>query len=137
MHDNDKVRMETSPFKNCKSFSDLFEDVYTREVLSPDGGTPEPEGWRWTLNESLGEKSALITSHFSLRGGGHFFVKPRKEVLTFLRESMLNIDWDHYYFKGVERADGTTLILCQYNSIIGSRWLSLVDSETVPKDPYR
>lgn len=53
-------------------------------------------------------------------------------VLDKISERALVVNDDMMYWSVVFRSNGTALILCKYNRIIGSIWVAVVDSSTVP-----
>ena len=125
-------------FPDAKVFGDIFEAWEVCPNLSPDNRTPSPEGWNVPLNEHPSVESATITCSLNIRGErrGWIYAKPTPEVIAWIRANMLQIDYDSLYFQAIMREGGQTLIVCQYNAILGSRWLALVDSETIPVDPH-
>lgn len=60
-------------------------------------------------------------------------VTPRPEVIEKLGRNMLLVDGYVLNFEIVVRADGTALVLCKYNCILGSRWLAIVPASEVPE----
>jgi len=44
---------------------------------------------------------------------------------------MLPVDYDSIYFTINARDDVTALVTAQYNQIIGSRWLALIDANSI------
>jgi hypothetical protein len=137
MHDS-QYKLASSPFKDCKSFDDLFEEVAECPNLSHDNHTPEPEGWSVPLINPPKEDTAIIKCSLRITGQrrGWMFAKPKPEVIDFLRGRMLNVEYDHFTFEAVIREGGEALITCKYGQILGSVWLALVDASTVPVDPH-
>jgi hypothetical protein len=95
-----------------KKFRDLFEAIDAKHDRKDDG-------FRYIYTSGATE----------YRG---FAVKPRPELATFIRERMLQILNDSVYFVCTFRDDGTVLISAQYNSIIGSRWLTITTADDIP-----
>lgn len=59
------------------------------------------------------------------------WVRPTLALWLKLHETMIKVDYDAIYFHIVIRTDGA-LVLAQYNQIIGSRWIALIDPATIP-----
>jgi len=60
--------------------------------------------------------------------------KPNAELAEWLKANMLTEL--SYYFEGIRRSDGI-LIIAQYNSIIGSRWLALLPTDAKIPTTFR
>ena len=103
-------------FPNISKFSDLF------------GSTEDRQDYEFA------DKSVISNwIHHSPKHRSEYR-KPSDMVLKFVRDHMLPVDYDSIYFQAVNRGDNQTLITAQYNQIIGSRWLAIVETDTMPKD---
>jgi len=103
-------------FPEYDSFLDLFqllgEETVSREV----------------------EPGSKIRTWMSKRGQGKYgslYVLPCRKVIDYLKEQ--NVVELELYFSAVDRGDNETLIIAQYDQIIGSRWLAIVRTDTVPE----
>lgn len=62
------------------------------------------------------------------------YVKVRDFVADYIRGHMIAAGVnDRISFELIEREDGKTLVVARNSVIIGSRWLALIDTDTVPQ----
>ena len=104
------------------SFSDLFTD--RRAWNSETDGHPNDV-----------EPDTGIGHYMAVSGGPayrSFWVRPTPRLVDFITRHMFLLDDDRKYFEVVERVDGTALILAKYNQILGSRWLTIVPTDSLP-----
>ena len=52
-------------------------------------------------------------------------------LIDWIQNNMLAVDHDSIYFNVIVRDDQHALVTAQYNQIIGSRWLALIDANSV------
>lgn len=127
------------PFKDARSFSDLFENPRAHSSFNELGSAYWP-----MVNDDSGPvrhqrpTGNYISSFVSISGTrGHDALKadPRPEVLDYVRANMIQVDYDTIYFQIiVQNGDPeTALVTAQYNQIIGSRWLAYIKTRTIPK----
>lgn len=64
-------------------------------------------------------------------GFGTLYVQPCEKLIRYLNDQ--NVVGLEMYFEAVDRGDNETLITAQYDQIIGSRWLAIVATDTVPE----
>lgn len=124
-------------FEDYQSFSDLFTSA-----VPYDSGDRLKNRQEWTMigdRTIKGEHSEtnVITSWCNIQGAlagkcPSLHVTPTAEIISWIRSNMLPIDYDHIYFQITIRDANQALVSAQYNTIIGSRWLALVDPWTVP-----
>jgi hypothetical protein len=124
-------------FPDAKSFADIFESANRYNHATPLDGRLE---WLMIGNTGpiVGKHTAgnVITSYCCIQSTPHrgsMHVRPKPEVIEFIRRHMIQVDYDHIFFNIVIRDDGTALITVSYNQILGSYWLALVDIATVPQ----
>jgi hypothetical protein len=107
------------PFWEFNSFNDFFEE-YSFTDKYPD----------------IPFQSNKISSYcHSRKQDGSFltlYVKPKQFIINWIKENMLNIGYDNLYFEIVEHDDGKALLLIHYNLIIGSRWLTKINIDSIP-----
>lgn len=53
-------------------------------------------------------------------------------VLETVQRCMLNVENDRTHFEAIDHGNGFALIVISYGSILGSRWLAYVKTDTVP-----
>lgn len=105
-------------FPEKGSFSDFFEAYgYDKKDVVADPTCPRISSYCQVSVGGSGYSHAL-------------YVKPTQELLAWIKANMLVENGTH--FQVVIYDDGTALVLISHDQIIGSRWLSLVDSSTVP-----
>lgn len=105
-------------FPEKGSFSDFFEAYgYDKKDVVADPTCPRISNYCQVSIGGSGYSHAL-------------YVRPTQELLTWMKANMLIEQGTN--FKIVIYDDGTALVLVSYDQILGSRWLSLVDSSTVP-----
>ena len=102
-------------FPEVKSFGELFKSV--RPFDKPEG-------------KKSGERYVCFT-HGEHRRSQWGVLKAKYE--TFIKEQMLSISGDSIFVSVALRDDNTALITFQYNQIIGSRWITIVPQDTLPK----
>ena len=100
-------------FPNIRRFSDLFGEI-------------EPK-----KDRPFADKAVISNwLHYSKPYRSEYR-EPRPIVLEYIRGNMLPVDYDSIYFEVIDRGDNETLIVAKYNQIIGSRWLAIVDTDSV------
>ncbi len=120
-------------YPNAKRWDDLFEAT---TPLDPKPGILAPILVEWPCPDQHGrpEPPLQLSSFCAISGRPEYQclrVKPKQEVIDWIRDNMLRIN-DHLSFKVVIREDGEALVVVSHSCIIGSRWLALIDSTTVP-----
>jgi hypothetical protein len=61
-----------------------------------------------------------------------FAIEPTSELLD-LMDDMLRIDKDSIYFELIVYTDNTAMLIAKYNLIIGSRWIAMIDVDSIPE----
>ena len=91
--------------------------------------------WRlWVHNESKkypqdhGVDDYCLALRTDLEDSLH--VKARTGVVEWVNANMIRSDYDSWYFELVQRGDGL-LVVVKNNQILASRWLALLDAESV------
>ena len=103
----------------------LFPDVNTLaelfEAMEPWEPTPGKRGPR---QPGIGPY-CQVTGHPS--GHQSLWVRPTSAVREAIKAHMLDLGVGHgFFFKCVIRDDGSCLVTCDYEQILGSRWLALI-----------
>jgi len=60
------------------------------------------------------------------------YVEPTDMVRDFVKKNMHDLVGVDTYYEMVIYEDGTTLVLAKYQSIIGSRWLADIRTDSIP-----
>ena len=122
MHTQNAIRPELAElprpvaFPAIESFSELFPELTLEKQEHPFQGS-------------------AVTNWIQIRDRGAYRHKRAvlpQWLIDWCQENMLPVNYDSIYFTVTIRDDGA-LICAQYNQIIGSRWLALVDADTVPE----
>jgi hypothetical protein len=114
-------------FMEGKTFEDLFftQDHYLR---------------KWD-SEHDGHRSDAVANHpdighylvvSGVNGHRSFHVSPKPELVSWIAKEMLVIERDRKYFEVVERVDGSALVIVKHDQILGSRWLTIVPTASLP-----
>lgn len=110
-------------FPDAKNLLHLFEQV------QPWPSAPKPD------RRTLELKGSVRVSDFlsGPPGWDSFEVKPRAEVLHYIRQNMLDTGTqERVYFRAHHREkDDTVLISAAYNTILGDRWLAVLPADEV------
>ncbi len=116
-------------FPDVKTLAELFT-----EVKPGKGESPVIEKMpNWTN----GKRNCYLTGWLSVSGETErrsFHVKPTEAVIACVRDSMLHGEYDRIHFEAVVWDDGRALVLAQYNQIIGSRYLAVIDAASIPAE---
>ena len=105
-------------FPEKGSFDDFFDDYsYNKKDVVADPTNSRISNYCQVSKAGSGYSHAL-------------YVRPTQELLKWIKGNMLVCEGTH--FQCVNYDDGTSLVLISHDQIIGTRWLSLVDSSTVP-----
>lgn len=125
-------------FPNVKRFAELFDQV---EVVPLHKTTLRPLTLRRPDWRAFGKKTSRRTPLVDVPigpycgihgrdGFAHIYVHPAPAVAAFLEENWMGDSTG--CFRVTVRDDGTALVTAEYDRIIGSHWLALVDASTVP-----
>ena len=76
-----------------------------------------------------------VSGNERLYNYGYF--DPSEKLIKAVKENMLAIDYDRISFDIIVYNDMTALVVAHYSQILGSRWICLIDSETIPKSLER
>jgi hypothetical protein len=106
--------VKTVAFPEVSKFSDLFGNI-------------EPKQNREFADKAVISNWLLYSDHHSE------YRAPTEKTLEYVRNNMLPVDYDSIYFRVIDRGDNETLIVAQYNQIIGSRWLAFIKTDSVPR----
>ena len=115
------------PFQG-KEFSEIFDSV-ERWERGPVPPAPMPDIVLETpdRNDLRISPCMRISSH-----DGRFAVAdamPTDELVEYIRTNMLALENGRIHFKAVIRKDGSVLLTAVYETILGSRWLTVLSPE--------
>lgn len=114
-------------FPEVKSFDELFVDYAPWNSTLSRRPTPQ------AIEGIKASKHGQIGPYLSMRDGHSLAVRPSPAVVQYVKDNMLPIVEDHIYFEVIDRGEGESLVTASYNKIIGSRWLALIKTSTVPR----
>ncbi len=121
-------------FPEAKTLADLFEEIKPSQGDAPIVASfPSWEAGTWS--DRTGRKKCYVQGWLSVQGDTYraFHVKPRPEVIEFVRTHMLHGAYDRIYFEANVWDDGRVLVRAQYNQISGSAYLAIIDGATLPE----
>ena len=81
------------------------------------------------IKATIGEYCLVNTSNTFLYP---MHVRPTSEIIRSIRDDCVVPDAGPLYFRIIGR-DKTALVCWHYNSIIGDRWLAVIDPKTIPE----
>ena len=133
--------MDQVAYPDARTFGDIFEasTPFERGNVNPQ----PPAGFEahaFTFPDYLGslgrsrvkQGHAEIGGFCSVRGGQSLWVRPRPEIIDYIREHMVFSEGERISFEIVDRG-GTALVVARNSQIIGSRWLAFIESATIPQ----
>jgi hypothetical protein len=112
-------------FPDAKKFSDIFEN-HSFDTEN------KPLRRMWT-HKSSHIPTLKLGAWTSVDDGPAMLVNPHPSVAAAVDKALVVGD-DETYWKLTRRSGGSTLVTVQYNHIIGSRWIALIRTSTIPKD---
>lgn len=132
-------------FPDFRDFGELFSEAqpFVPNATPPAGWSiewvfedwhfsDEPvEDWRDLGGAKLA--SSKIGAFCSVANGKSLWVKPTAEVVNFIKTSMRPAgEDDQIHFKIVIKANGTSLVLAMNSAVLSSRWLAIIDTDSIP-----
>ncbi len=132
--------MRDVAFPDAKSFADLFDSA------EPWTGKDEPvhywEGQAYRA-PAKGKKSGRyyntripFSRYCCIDQGESLAVLAKPHVLEAVKaRTVFTDERDSMYFRIILRTDGTALVTCDHNLIIGGPWLARIDASTIPFQP--
>lgn len=110
-----------------------FDQLFREHHLGYEVGTR----WWPRLYLKPGERphrlESTIGEYCHVRDGNSMHVRPTPEVVRSIRRDCVVPDAGPLCFGIVPRDDGTALVYWHYNSILGDRWLAVIDAKTIPE----
>lgn len=120
--------MKELAFPNVKRLSGLFSSLKYYEP-----GKRDPHSHKYTKIHPTGP---VISTFCQITGPGieGYYTAdavPNAVLDKYIAENMLEIEGG-VYFKIVCREHGSALVIVEYNSIIGDRWLAEIQTDMIP-----
>ena len=123
-------------FPNLKSFSDFFPKVSPWVHNKSGGSLATFPAMDVGASDFDPNATFEVGNYLSVRGPEYQSFQV-DELLDFIREyvetQMLHVDYDRTHFEVVRWPDGRALVLISHGKIIGSRWLGIIDADTIPE----
>ena len=116
-------------FPDARSLADLFDDVIQ---IDPRSGLQAPTVATFPSWDKGNRSKSYLSGYMTVGAGHSFHVKPKSEVVEFIRNNMLHGSNDRIYFRVVVWENGEALVMAEYNQIIGSSYLAVIDAATIP-----
>jgi hypothetical protein len=107
----------------ARRFSDVFSSV-----------TPRPTGESaldLKVFRSDESKSTMVIKDTLFCDHCPFRIVPKRGLLDKI--DLIFIEWDSLYWELIQRSNGTTLVTLKYNKIIGSRYIAIIRTDSLPK----
>jgi hypothetical protein len=120
-------------FPEAKSLADLFSEIKAPEGTAPIIATfPSWEAGTWS--DRGGRSKSYVQGWLNVSEPRRsFHVQAKPEVIDWIRDNMLHGKNDRVYFEAHIWDDGRALVTAQYNQIIGSAYLAIIDAKTIPE----
>lgn len=114
-----------------------FREIFSAHDEILDLGTYKSHTTRtWTFPADRGETAEMWLSsfaHVSARGETRYFdVNASAEILAFIDEEMIRVEWDTLNFEIIRWDDGFSLVVVKHGKIIGDRWLAVIRTDSIP-----
>ena len=103
-------------FPYIRTFAELFPVLTDRRQAHAFGNSSEISNWVQIREPAKYSHTRAMLPQW---------------LIDWLQENMLAVDHDSIYFQVIVRDDQHALVTAQYNQIIGSRWLALIDTNSV------
>ena len=127
------------------SYKIAFPDVHRFEELFPVSVPHNPKGAvtlaqkdSWMRETGKRHYPCLLTGYISIDGPDGFRSLDAVElapcVVDYFRANVLGVENDRVTFTIRDRGDGTALVIMQHGQIIGSHWLAVISSDSIPVD---
>jgi hypothetical protein len=97
----------------------VFDSINTFDELFKSASKTKAQGLIYCMI------SGQDQAHSSL------YVEPNEMLKEFVKTKMLDFE---VYYEIVIYDDGTALVLAKYQSILGSRWLADIKTDSIPKE---
>ena len=125
--------MKTPIFENKKDFFDFFSDCdfYSKTIKKPNPRKFEifPSNISdYCVLRGVCEKHGIDNTYKSIR------VKPRQELIDWIKDNMLMMPEDQIYFDIISfPGEDYSRLYVMYSVIIGSRLIAYIRTDSIPK----
>ena len=75
----------------------------------------------------------LQLRYFDERGFKSIEVMPTEKLINVINSTMMPFDYDQIDYELIIYTDNTAMLVCRYNQIIGSRWIAMIDVNSIPE----
>ena len=113
-------------FPDATTFKDLFRSVYLNREEAPTNLPLPRDGSNYPTGINSWCHRHLEDGHYVST-----FLGPHDVILEGIMDS--DVVGGTKYFSMVDRGDNVTLVLVQWDQIIGSRWLAFIDTDSIPE----
>lgn len=103
-----------------------FSDVFLSVIPRPAGES----ALDLKVSQSDENKSIMSVKDTLYCGHHPFRIAPKRGLLSKL--DLMFIEWDSLCWELTQRMNGTTLVTLKYNKIIGSRYIAIVRTDSLP-----
>ena len=115
-------------FPDATKFEDLFRGIYADREEAPKNLALSRDG-------SAYHTGVNAWCHRHLEAGPYvsLYLRPYDKVLEGILKS--DVVGGTKYFSIVDRGDNVSLVIVEWDQIIGSRWLAFIDTDSIPEVP--
>lgn len=111
-------------FTDVDSFDELFIALNEKTSRRVKDGDHYTDLSTWFYHDARNGDNGIY----------NWYVEPNRRVIDYVKANTIE---GTKYFSAIDRGDNQTLIVVQYDQIIGSRWLALVRTDSLPTRPKR
>ncbi len=113
-------------FPIATKFDDLFRGIYTDREEAPTNLAVDRDGTTYHTGVNAWCHRHLKNGHYV-----SLYLRPYDKVLERILTS--DVVGGTKYFSIVDRGDNVSLVIVEWDQIIGSRWLAFIDTDSIPE----
>jgi len=114
-----------------------FQELFPEHRPHKSGRVYWPQVFLRPEQRSKNRDEGRIGEYCAITGRGTYeslSVRPTPAVVEQIRKDAVVGDAGPIFFKIIRRDDGSALVTWSYNSILGGRWLAVIDAKTIPAE---
>jgi len=119
-------------FPELTSFADFFPELGTEARTLWETESWEAGTWSDRRRETVFQVGSYVSVSGRTLRDGHHVQRIPDFLRDFIRDNMLHTSNDRTSFKVIPWNDGRALVLIEYGMILGSRYLGIIDADTIP-----
>lgn len=113
----------------------LFNELFLDAIIIPDfslGKYTSNKVHSWPLDSNGFAHLSSFCPVRANKGGSPLDVTPKVEVIKAIENNMLLSNDYTINFSIIVRDNGTSLLIAQYDKILGDRWLAILATRSIP-----